>query len=155
VLTSLAQSGFSTWLLQSESIWGYPTVLTLHTFGMMVLAGGALVLDLRLLGLGRDIPLQALDRLFRVWWGAFAISAVTGTMLFVAAADVRGVQPLFWGKLALVVLGLVTTVVIRRGYFRAGADTVAITARARGLALVSVFSWIAAITAGRFLAYFT
>jgi hypothetical protein len=48
VFTSLDQSAFSTWLLQSDSIWGYPTVLTLHTLGMMVLVGGgALVVNLR------------------------------------------------------------------------------------------------------------
>jgi hypothetical protein len=153
VLTSLAQSAFSTWLLRSESIWGYPTVLTLHTLGMMVLSGAALVIDLRLLGFAPDIPLPAMRRLFGVLWGAFVLNAVTGSMLFVAAADVRGVQPLFWAKLALVVLGLVTTEMIRRGHFRGGEEPVAVTTRARGLALVSVFSWIAAITAGRFLAY--
>ena len=70
MLTSLDQSAFSTWLLSSNSIWAYPTVLTLHTFGMMVLVGAALMIDLRLLGFGRGIPLQSLDRLFRVMWGA-------------------------------------------------------------------------------------
>jgi hypothetical protein len=154
VLTSLTESAFSIWLLQSESIWGYPTVLTLHTFAMMVLAGVAVVVDLRLLGSGPDIPLASMDRMFRVFWVAFAISAVTGTMLFVAAAETRGVQALFWTKLALVAAGLVITMMIRRGYFRGDVEVVTIGAGARGLAVVSLAVWTAAIAAGRFLAYF-
>jgi hypothetical protein len=155
VLTSLARSEFSNWLLRSESVWGYPTVLTLHTFGMMVLAGAAFVIDLRLLGFAPDVPLQGMDRLFRVVWIAFVVNAVTGTMLFIATADTHGRQLLFWAKLALVVLGLVTVVMIRRGNFRRGAEPVAITAAARWLAVLSIVVWIAAITAGRFLAYVT
>src|SRR5829696_7225747 len=108
MLTSLEQSAFSTWLLGSNSIWAYPTVLTLHTFGMMVLVGAALMIDLRLLGFGRTIPLQSMRRLFRVMWGAFALNAVTGSMLFIADAAKRGPEVIFWVKLMLVALGLVT-----------------------------------------------
>src|SRR3954466_8667611 len=113
MLTSLAQSAFSTWLLGSNSIWAYPTVLTLHTFGMMVLVGSALMIDLRLLGFGRGIPLQSIERLFRGRWGAVALKAVTGAMLFIADADKRGPDPVFWTKLALVALGRTTAVLSR------------------------------------------
>jgi hypothetical protein len=154
VLRSLAQSAFSNWLLRSDSIWGYPTVLTLHTFGMMVLVGAAVIIDLRVLGVAQDIPLHAMNLLFRVMWSAFAVNAVTGTMLFIASADTRGPQLIFWVKIALVFTGAATTVVIRR-HFREGRDTVAITGRTKGLALVSVCVWITAITLGRLLAYVT
>ena len=33
MLSFLDQSAFAQWLLGSNSIWAYPTVLTLHTFG--------------------------------------------------------------------------------------------------------------------------
>src|SRR5437870_13908862 len=124
MLTSLEQSAFSTWLLSSNSIWAYPTVLTLHTFGMMVLVGAALLIDLRLLGFGRGIPLQSMDRLFRVMWVAFALNAVTGTMLFVADASKRAPSLIFWTKLAFVAVGLVMAVMIRRRNFEAGAEPV-------------------------------
>lgn len=153
MLTSLAQSAFSTWLLSSNSIWAYPTVLTLHTFGMMVLVGAALMIDLRLLGFGRAIPLQSMDRLFRIMWAAFALNAVTGTMLFIADADKRGPELIFWTKLALVAVGLVTAVMIRRANFQGGAEPVIISGAAKRLAVVSLLAWSAAITAGRLLAY--
>jgi len=153
MLTTLAQSSFSTWLLSSNSIWAYPTVLTLHTFGMMVLVGAALMIDLRLLGFGRAIPLQSMDRLFRIIWAAFALNAVTGTMLFIADADKRGPELIFWTKLALVAVGLVTAVRIRRMNFQDGNEPVVISGAAKRLAVISLFAWSAAITAGRLLAY--
>jgi hypothetical protein len=153
MLTSLEQSAFSMWLLGSNSIWAYPTVLTLHTFGMMVLAGAALMIDLRLLGFGRGIPLQSMERLFRVMWAAFALNAVTGTMLFIADAAKRGPELIFWAKLALVGVGLITAVLIRRANFQNGAEPVVISGASKRLAILSVFAWSAAITAGRLLAY--
>jgi len=153
MLTALEQSSFSMWLLGSNSIWAYPTVLTLHTFGMMVLVGAALMVDLRLLGFGRSIPLQSMARLFRVMWWAFALNAVTGSMLFVADASKRGTSLIFWVKLALVALGLATAVMIRRRNFQHGTEPVVISGAARRLAVVSLLAWSAAITAGRLLAY--
>ena len=153
MLTSLAQSAFSTWLLSSNSIWAYPTVLTLHTFGMMVLVGAASMIDLRLLGFGRGIPLQSIERLFRVMWAAFALNAVTGTMLFIADADKRGPSLIFWTKLSFVALGLVMAVLIRRRNFEGGAEPVVISGAAKRLAIISLLAWSAAITTGRLLAY--
>ncbi|HSQ05686.1 MAG TPA: hypothetical protein VLN59_16730 [Burkholderiales bacterium] len=153
MLTTLAQSSFSTWLLKSGSIWAYPTVLTLHTFGMMLLVGVASMVDLRILGFGRAIPLQSMDRLFRIVWSAFALNAVTGTMLFIASADTRGPDPVFWTKLAFVAIGLITAGMIRRANFSGNAEPVVISSATKRLALVSLFAWCAAITAGRLLAY--
>ena len=153
MLASLDQSAFSTWLLSSNSIWAYPTVLTLHTFGMMVLVGAALMVDLRLLGFSRAIPLGSIERLFGVMWGAFWLNLVTGTMLFIADATKRATQPLFIVKLALVALGVYTVVIIKRRIFDAGGEPVVVTSAARRLAMTSLLVWCAAITAGRLLAY--
>jgi hypothetical protein len=153
MLSALDQSAFSTWLLSSNSIWAYPTVLTLHTFGMMVLVGAALMVDLRLLGFGRGIPLGSLERLFRVMWGAFWLNLVTGTMLFIADATKRATQPLFLVKLLLVALGIATIVLIRRRVFDGAKEPLVISVAAKRLALTSLLVWCAAITAGRLLAY--
>ena len=153
MLASLDQSAFSMWLLSSNSIWAYPTVLTLHTFGMMVLVGSALMIDLRLLGFGRGIPLSSLERLFRVMWGAFWLNLLTGTMLFIADASKRGTQPLFLVKLLLVGSGIATIVLIRRRIFDGTKEPVVISSAARRLAFTSLLVWSAAVTAGRLLAY--
>jgi hypothetical protein len=155
MLASLDHSAFSEWLLGSNSIWAYPTVLTLHTFGMMVLVGACLMLDLRLLGFGRGIPLGSMQTLFRVMWGSFWLNLVTGCMLFVADATKRATQPLFIVKLVLIAVGVATIVLIRRNLYGTNPDPVTISGTAKRLAIVSLLVWIAAITAGRLLAYVT
>jgi len=153
MLASLEGSAFSQWLLGSNSIWAYPTVLTLHTFGMMVLVGAALMIDVRLLGFGRGIPLGSIKSLFRVMWFAFTLNAITGTMLFVADATKRGTSLLFLVKLALVAVGVATIVLIRRNVYDANPEPVIVSSTARRLAIASLLVWSAAITAGRLLAY--
>ena len=153
MLASLEGSAFSMWLLGSNSIWAYPTVLTLHTFGMMVLAGAAAMIDLRLLGFGRGIPLGSMNTLFRVIWGGLALNAVTGTMLFVADATKRGTSVIFLVKMLLIVVGVVTIVMIRRDLNRGNGEPVAVSGTAKLLAITSLLAWSAAITAGRLLAY--
>jgi hypothetical protein len=155
ILSTLDHSDFSMWLLQSNSIWAYPTVLTLHTFGMMVLAGTCAVVDLRLLGFGRGIPLGSMQTLFRVMWAGFWVNLLTGSMLFAADATKRATQPLFLVKMLLIAVGIVTIVMIRRNLYGATAEPVTVSAKAKGLALVSLLAWCAAITAGRLLAYVT
>jgi hypothetical protein len=81
------------------------------------------------------------------------LNAVTGTMLFIADADKRGPELIFWTKLSFVAIGLVTAVRIRKMNFEDGTEPVVISTGARRLAVISLFAWSAAITAGRLLAY--
>ena len=153
MLESLQQSAFSQWMLGSTSIWAYPTILTLHTFGMMVLAGAAIVVDLRLLGFGRSIPLASIRGMFvAIWYGLF-INAITGTLLFVADAAKRGTQPLFLAKLTLIAAGVAILFRIKRHLDAPGRDPVLVSRDTKLLAMASILVWSAAITAGRLLAY--
>ena len=155
ILSSLEGSSFSMWLLGSNSIWAYPTVLTLHTFGMMVLVGASAMLDLRLLGFGRGIPLDSIETLFPVMWVAFILNAVTGSMLFVADATKRGTSVIFLVKLLLVAAGVVTIVLIKREVYGKNPAPVTVSGTARRLAIASLLVWSAAISTGRLLAYVT
>lgn len=145
----------STWVREAPTIWGYPTVLMLHTLGMALLVGTSAVVSLRILGVGRTIPLAPLRGLFPVVWAGGWISLVTGAMLFVAAASTRGTQELFFAKLAIVATGVMTVVLTRRHVFGvAGASDKAVVSRtAQRLAFVSLLTWVVAIAAGRLLAY--
>jgi len=153
LLSSLESSGFATWLRESNSIWGYPTILTLHTVGLALLVGANIVLDLRLLGFATRLPLEELSRAFRIMWIGFWLNAVSGTMLFVADATTRGTSRLFIGKLVLVLFGVAVIVAIRRQVFGVAPDRPRIGTAAKWLAATSLVVWIAAITAGRLMAY--
>ena len=61
-LQTIEDTGFSTWLRESESPFAFYFILLFHTFGLALLVGANLVVDLRLLGVARGIPLAPLKR---------------------------------------------------------------------------------------------
>lgn len=152
-LASVEAGTFFTWLRESDSIWAFPTVLMLHALGMMLLSGAAAVLDLRLLGMARGIPIASLRPLFPVMWGGFSLNAVSGALLFGAYATSKGAMPLFFIKLGFVCAGVVTIVLIRREVYPTTLAAEPVSSRGRVLAVASLMLWVAAITAGRLLAY--
>lgn len=154
LLVWVEATALPTWVRDSDSIWAYPTVLTLHTFGLAIVVGTSAVLSLRLIGAGGRLPLSRLRALFPVLWAGFWINAVTGWLLFAADAAAKGSSRLFAAKLLFVAAAIVPMLVLERGhYYRADADLAIVTGTARLLAACSLGAWVAAITAGRLLAY--
>ena len=152
LLAAIESTAFATWLRESPSIWGYPTILTLHTVGLALLVGPSWALDLRLLGAVPGIPLRAMEKTFPVMWVGFWINGLSGVLLFVADATTKGATLLFGTKLALIVIAVMTLVGLRRVVYRRDAEPV-IGPAARGLAILSIVLWIAAIGTGRWMAY--
>ena len=149
-LTWLEGTRFSLWLVQSDTIWAYPTVLTLHTVGLALLVGANTALDLRLLGFGRKIPIDALTMAFPVMWTGFWINAVSGAMLFAADATTKGSTTIFQMKLGLIFLGVINIWLIKRTAFDGEPR---ITSPAKVFAGTSLVIWMTAIALGRFMAY--
>jgi len=152
-LLSLENSGFGSWLRESPSIWAYPAVLTLHTLGLGVLVGGNAVLDLRLLGYARGIPLATLERLFPVMWAGFWVNALSGAALFVADATTKGTTWVFMTKLGIIVVGVLVLFEIKRTVYGRGAEAAVESPRGSALALASLALWFLAIVTGRYMAY--
>jgi hypothetical protein len=152
LLTWLESSGLGTWVREGSSILAFPMILTLHTVGLGLLAGASAVVNIRLLGREGALPLASLRPLFRVMWAGFWVNLLTGSLLFAAQAGVRGTSLFFLGKMAMVLVGVATMVLIQRRVFAAPA-AVAGTPPLRVLAIVSLVAWTAAISAGRLLAY--
>lgn len=153
-LLRLQNSAFGIWVAESEQIWGYSGILTLHTLGMGLAVGTSWVVDLRVLGVARRVPLAALRNVARVFWVGLAINAATGVMLFVAAAADKGIQKIFYLKLSLILLALLADARIRRVVLgdRAALDR-PVPSTVRFLATTSLVLWAAAIAAGRLMAY--
>jgi hypothetical protein len=58
--------------------WSWPTLETLHFIGLCMLMGSLLIMDLRLIGFQRAIPLSAVHSLMPVAIIGFVINLVTG-----------------------------------------------------------------------------
>ena len=160
VLVWLESLPLALWVRESPSVWAQPTVLTLHTMGMAVLVGASWVLDLRLLGISRNVPLSAFRWVFRAVTVGLIVNLTTGVLLFIQRATTLGTAIPFLIKMGLVIASIATLLPLRSLVFGSDAEqrpsTVArgeVSGRARLLALASLLAWSGAVTAGRLLAY--
>ena len=81
---------FSIWLRTTQLssfvvtyTWVWPTCETLHFIGLAMLIGTVWIMDLRMLGVAKGLPLAPLHRLIRWGVAGFIINFVTGVLFFV------------------------------------------------------------------------
>lgn len=83
------------WLEQSgvaqamrQWLWLYPAVEIVHIIGFVLLVGGVIMFDLRLLGLSPRLPLQDMARHLLPWsWLGLALIVPSGLLMFSAHAS--------------------------------------------------------------------
>ena len=149
-LESLA---ISQWVKDGTTIWAFPMILFVHTLGMAIVAGGSTMINLIVLGFWPAVPIKPFARMFPVLWVAFAVNAVTGTLLLLADATTKLSNPDFYVKMALVFLGLFVLLRMRRQIFgNPQLDQVPLSGNAKMLAWASLVCWFGAIISGRLLA---
>ena len=150
----LEATDFSTWVRESISVFAFPTILSAHTIGMGFVAGLSAAIDLRILGIASKVPLMELRRFFPYIWFAFWLNAASGVVLLIGYPTKAITNPMFYLKLILIAVAIVTLRRIRDAVF--GDETLdfnPVPQRGKRLAAVSLFCWAGAITAGRLLAY--
>jgi hypothetical protein len=150
----LEQTGVARWVRESPSLAAFPTVLFTHTLGMAVVAGLSGAMDLRILGVGREIALSHAAKLFRLIWIGFAFSSVSGVLLLMAGASTKLISPVFYVKMIFLLFAMLDLLAIRQKVFRDPlVDKVPVSSVGKFLAIASLIFWIGTITAGRLMAY--
>ena len=153
-LRSLEETNFSTWLRESNSVFAFYFVLLLHTFGLALLVGANAIVDLRILGVPANMPLAPLKRYFSIMWVGFSLNVITGILLVIAYPTKALTNPVFYLKLTCIALAvIVMQKIYTRVFGEAGLSEASMEANGRALAKWCLALWIAAITAGRLLAY--
>ena len=154
IFNSIEQSSLSTWIRESDSLFGFYFILLLHTIGLSMLVGANAIVDLRILGVAYDVPLKSLKSLFTLMWMGFVLNAMTGIFLLIGYPTKALTNPVFYIKLTAIVFGLITAKKIKQRVFDdASLSEGAMIAKGKTMAKWSLALWIGAITAGRFLAY--
>jgi hypothetical protein len=140
-----------------QSLWLYPIVEIVHLTGIALLVGSIAMLDLRLLGLSRSVPVRRLASHILPWTAAsFALIVPSGLAMFVAHAGDFIASPVFVLKVCLILAGGVNAAVFHAGIFRGVAEwdvNRAPPAAARAAAALSLLLWVSVIACGRLLAY--
>jgi hypothetical protein len=131
----------------------YPPANVAHVLGLVLLVGAIGVLDLRIAGLGRAIPVAALSRLTTpIAVVGLGVMLASGFLLFAADAGPLVKSRTFQVKMALLALGLGNAALfrLRFGDLRDGREP---PLPARLMAVASIGLWTAVGTLGRLIAY--
>jgi hypothetical protein len=156
---------FCTWLAAtsvSQTIqtieWIIPAVQTVHILAVATLVASALMIDLRLLGIGwQELTVAAIAKRFLpfIWW-PMPVLAATGALL-ILAEPARALQnPVFFLKMGLLVLAAAVTLACQIPLRNEPAFWELSRGRrlvAQLIAVASLPLWVAIIFAGRWIAY--
>lgn len=153
-LISLQQSALATTI--HESPWLYPAVEILHIVAFVVAVGCLLMLDVRLMGLGRSIDFDRAAGALLPWAiGGFCFTVPTGILLLLPEAASIALNPAFLVKMALIVLAGANAVMFHFGPWQQRDlwthEAPPLAARVSGA--VSILLWIGVIVSGRLIAY--
>jgi hypothetical protein len=140
-----------------QSLWLYPGLEIIHITGIVVLAGAAIMFDLRLLGFSSNLPVASLAHHLLSWSRRALILVIpSGLLLFITNAEAIGLDPTFWLKMLLLAGAGLNALVFHRFTFRYFSDwhlQAPIPWKAKAAALFSIGAWLAIIACGRLLAY--
>ena len=154
LLALLENNGLSVWLRESLSIFAYPTVIALHTFGMAFLVGTSAGLALRLIGFAPDLPLGSLAGYFRLIWLGLWINAISGLLLLMQDVTNFLTLPVFYIKMLAIAVAMTLVRSLQKRIGAAGrAPAVAAGTGEATLGFAILGAWLIAITAGRVTAY--
>jgi len=137
------------------SLYAYPIVNTLHIFGFAMLIGSILLVDFKLLGAFPQTPFAFFGRILEpAAIVGLAIAIVCGFLLFVVKPVDYSVNVAFLVKMGLIALGILNAIFQRFGPgWHLAVEGDAIAPRMRVQAALSLLIWIAALFAGRLIAF--
>lgn len=142
-----------------ESQWLFPFIEIAHVLTLAITVGTIALLDVRLLGLalqGRPVQVVAAEVL-PFTWIAFALTLVSGLLMFASAASYYLIVPAFLYKLACLALAGVNMLLLHLGPWRevaAWQEAESIPLAARTAAGLSLLFWSGVVILGRWTGFF-
>jgi hypothetical protein len=142
--------------IMTTSPLAWPLCETLHFVGLALLIGGAGLIDLRLMGLMRGVPLRAVMQMRK--WAAVGvgINVVTGALFFIGAPDQYIHNPAWKAKLLFLAVAMVNVAIFEttQGKRMLALSADADTPRSFKIAgAVSMASWFLVLYFGRMLPF--
>lgn len=152
----------SSWMAETirTSAYLFPLIESFHVIALTMVLGTIAIVDFRLLGFAstrRPFTRIASDTL-KWTWAAFALAAVTGSLLFISNAAVYYHNFYFRSKMVLLALAGLNMLIFEFTAYRSVHlwDTDRTAPRAgRIAAVVSLVIWIGVIFCGRWIGFST
>jgi hypothetical protein len=143
------------WFINNTN-WIWAISEAIHFIGMALLIGCVGFLDLRMLGVGKGLPVGPIHRLIPYGIAGFILNLVTGTMFFVAIPHQYISNIAFIAKMSLILIAGINVLVFYGTVYRAAealgpGDDAPFTAKVA--AAVSITAWFGVMYFGRMLPF--
>ena len=134
-----------------RTAWGWPIMESVHFIGLSMLVGCIGLFDLRLLGVGKRIPIAAAHKLIPWGLAGFAINVMSGSTFLLTEPDQYIYNPSFQFKVLFIMLagvGLNAALNWVFIYGHLGAPALGLTGAgistllSRGLGALVIFLWL-------------
>jgi hypothetical protein len=157
-LKTLEESGLATRI--RDSLFLFPLLESTHVFGLALVFGTIAIIDLRLLGIAStERPFERMASDILKWtWAAFALTALTGALMFITNARVYYHNFFFRTKMLLLVLTAINMLVfeVTAGRKIQAWDRAPSAPRVgKAVAVLSLGMWISIIFMGRLIGFTT
>ena len=158
LLLSLKNSGLASAI--RDSVYVFPMIESFHVIGLTLVFGSIAVIDFRMLGLAstRRPVSRVMGDILKWTWMAFALTVITGVLMFITNADVYYGNLFFRVKILLLAIAGANMMVfeLTTGRTIARWDTDTSASRAgRIAAALSLLLWIGVIFMGRWVGFTT
>lgn len=134
----------------------FPALEMAHFVGLSVLFGSLLVVDLRIIGFAKHLPLDKVSLFLRFAVIGFVINFISGALFVIGDPGRYLVNIAFWLKMFTIGLAGLNTVFfilhVKPKLYRSFAGQ-QLTNRARLVAWLSLILWLIVIVLGRFIPY--
>ena len=146
MLVWIENTSLALWV--GTSLWAYPVLLSAHITGLAVIVGIIAMRDFHLLGFINGVTEANFLELKKLAYCGFLINGISGIMLFASQASYLSTNLPFLVKLFFIGSGMLLASKIYKKIEKNTSRT-----STKILAILSLFSWFGAITAGRLIAY--
>ena len=133
----------------TASVWAYPALEVVHIFGIALLVGNLVLLEIRVFGRGATLDVRALATLSLAIAGiGFSLAAASGLLMFATQAAELLTNRVFTLKMILLMLAGCNA-----AWFHGRGSLDKLDALARWQMVFSTLIWLAVISCGRWIAY--
>ena len=144
--------------MRESGVWTYGVVNLVHILGVASLFGSVLVIDLRLLGVWRNISLASITTpTVPIAGTGFTVAATSGVCLLATKATEYVGNPFIYIKFSAIGLGLLNVAALNLLTAWKDRRVRALSPRERSqlaaIGGISLFCWLTAVTAGRMIGY--
>ena len=148
----IGETPFSLWL--QTNFWAIPIIQVIHILAIAASFASVLMINARMLGIaGSATMAETANRYIRVLWWALVVLVLSGIGMIIGEPVRELINPIFWIKMGLVVVGVLVATWFHKGVLKhvAGGRDIVASDKATGAFLVLL--WCVIMLCGRWIAY--